>query len=59
MWDNLKVKPTVTQLEKEDGSITKDDKEVAETLSRFFKSVFTEEDVDQLQHESTTGEFYY
>ncbi len=32
MRDNLKVKPTVTQLEKEDGSVTKDDKEVAETL---------------------------
>ncbi len=45
MRDNIKVKPTVTQLEKEDGSVTKDDKEVAETLSRFVKSVYTEEDV--------------
>ncbi len=48
MRDNLKVKPTVTQLEKEDGSLTKDDKEVAETLSRFFKSVYTEEDVNTI-----------
>ncbi len=45
MRDNLKVKPTVVQLEKEDGSVTKDDKEVADTLSRFFESVYTEEDV--------------
>ncbi len=45
MRDSLKVKPTVTKLEKENGSVIKDDKEVAETLSRFFKSVYTEEDV--------------
>ncbi|MES9880231.1 MAG: reverse transcriptase domain-containing protein [Sedimenticola sp.] len=41
-----KVKVNITNLEKEDGTITKDDNEVADELSDFFCSVFTQEPSD-------------
>ena len=47
-----KVKVGISQLEKEDGSLTQDDTEAANVLNDFFKSVFTREpdgDVPTLQ----------
>jgi len=37
------VKVQVSQLEKEDGTMTESDKEAADELCRFFKSVFIED----------------
>ena len=44
MRDKSKVKSTVSQLEKADGSLTTSDEEAVEVLNSFFKSVFTNED---------------
>ena len=42
--DKRKVKSTISQLEKSDGSLTDSDSEVVEVLNDFFQSVFTIED---------------
>ena len=42
--DKNKVKTSIGQLEKSDGSLTDGDNEVVETLNHFFQSVFTKED---------------
>ena len=39
------TKPTVRQLEKNDGTLTADDSETANNLQDFFTSVFTGEDI--------------
>ena len=48
MRDKMKVKSNVSNLQKEDGSFTNTDKEVADTLKDVFKSVFTDESNSEL-----------
>ena len=44
VWDKNKVKTSIGQLEKLDGSLTNGENEVVEVLNDFFQSVFTKED---------------
>ena len=45
------VRVKVTQLEKEDGELTKNDEETADKLCRSFKEVFTIEDINRILEE--------
>ena len=44
----LKTRSKVSQLFKEDGTITENDNEKAQVLNTFFSSVFTEEDISEI-----------
>ena len=45
-----KVKPSIGSLEEESGKLTETDKEAAEVLQSFFKSVFVKEDNGKMPH---------
>lgn len=52
----LKTKTGIADLEKEDGTLTDNDKDKAEVLNKFFASVFTTEDTANIPHCTTDSE---
>ena len=54
--DRTKPKENISNLTKEDGSLTSSDEEKADVLLNFFTSVFTQEDTNDLPHFETKCE---
>ena len=48
MRNRSKVRSKISQLEKNDGTLTVNDKETVEVLNTYFKSVFTVEDISNM-----------
>ena len=55
----IKVKPGVSTLEQEDGTVIEKDADIAEALNDYFCSVFTRENLDSSYTLLTTQNFWY